>query len=195
MSDQPVADSVRLALPAEAPQIAAVQRRAWEQLAASQLRDLLLGEVDVEQMTQAWHQAIARPPEARCRVLVAVQQHRIAGFATTVPSQDPDADPAGDGEIEEFVIDPAAQRRGHGSRLMHACVDTLRADGFVRARHWLASTDDITRRFFEVAGWASDGGHRELGSELGPGIRLKQIRLHTDISEGDTSGDAPITAS
>ena len=76
---------------------------------------------------------------------------------------------------------PTARRRGHGSRLLNACVDTLRADGFVRVRHWLRADDDLRRAFLTDAGWAADGAHREIGSE-DDAIRVKQIRLHTAIA-------------
>ena len=84
-----------------------------------------------------------------------------------------------DGTVAEFTIDPQAQRRGHGSRLLNACVDTLRADGFERATWWVRSTDDVVRRFLVEAGWAADGSHQEVGTDHG--TRLKLIRLHTDI--------------
>ena len=102
------------------------------------------------------------------------------GLATTLPSQDPDADTAADGAIDELVVDPTARRRGHGSRLVNACVDTLRADGFVRARHWLRADDDELRLFLTEAGWAPDGAHREIGAD-DDSVRVKQIRLHTAI--------------
>ena len=54
--------------------------------------------------------------------------------------------PAYDGEIDQFVIDPPAQRRGHGSRLLNACADTLRSDGFREASWWVGSEDDVLRR-------------------------------------------------
>ena len=176
-----VADSVRLALPAEAAAIAGLQRRAWSSQLPAEMAQALLGELAVEQMTDAWHAAITRPPQARFRVLVAVAEHRVAGFATTVPSPDPDAREGEDGQVDEFVIDPPAQRRGHGSRLLHACVDTLRADGFSRATWWVRATDDAVRRFLTEAGWAPDGGWREIGSD-DETVKVKQIRLHTDIT-------------
>ena len=76
---------------------------------------------------------------------------RVTGFATTVPAADADADPRDDGAIEEFAIDPVAQRLGHGSRLLNACVDTLRADRFRRARWWVWAADDVLRRFLVPA--------------------------------------------
>lgn len=173
-------DSVRLALPAESRDIAVVQRRSWSESGDPAARHLLES-IDLGAMTQAWHRAITRPPEARFRVLVAVETGRVVGAATTVPSPDPDADAQLDGAIDELVIDPFARQRGHGSRLVNACIDTLRADGFVRARHWLRSDDDVRRRFLTDAGWGPDGAHREIGSE-DEAVRVKQIRLHTTIA-------------
>ena len=177
-----VPDSVRLALPAEAAFIAEVQRRSWADQLPADLARFLISEVTVEQMTQAWYRAITRPPEARYRVLVAVDDSRVVGFATTVPSQDPDAHSAHDALVDEFAVDPPAQRRGHGSRLLNACVDTLRADGFSRATWWVGSTHDRLRAFLTEAGWAPDGGWREIGSD-DEAVRVKQIRLHTDIRD------------
>jgi len=175
---------VRLALPGEAGSIAGLQRRAWTAQLPPETADALLGEMDVDQMTEVWESAITRPPQARFRVLVAVEDRRVVGFATTIPSPDPDAQAGQDGQIDEFVVDPPAQRRGHGSRLLNACVDTLRADGFTRATWWVTSTDDVVRRFLTEAGWGPDGGWREIGTD-DEAVRLKQIRLHTDIGASD----------
>lgn len=168
-------------MPSESEALADVQRRAWRAHLTPDLASSLLGEVSADQMSAAWHHAITRPPEARCRVLVAVEQNRVTGFATVLPNPDPDGDPAASGLIEEFVIDPPAERRGHGSRLLNACVDTLRADGFTRAYWWVGATNDLLRRFLTAAGWDADGSWREIGSE-DERVRMKQIRLHSDIS-------------
>lgn len=179
-ASDPHADSVRLALPAESWEIAAVQRRVWGE-SGDPANRALLASIDLETMAGAWHGAIARPPQARFRVLVAVAADgRLVGLATTLPSQDPDADTRVDGAIEELAVDPSARHRGHGSRLVNACVDTLRADGFARARHWLRSDDDVLRAFLTGAGWAPDGAHREIGA-ADDSVRIKQIRLHTAI--------------
>lgn len=174
-----IADSVRLALPAEAGSIAALQRRAWA-ASGGELSADLLGAVDLATMTTSWEAAILRPPLAQFRVLVAVGQERVVGFAALGPSDDPDAEDGADALVAEFVIDPAAVRLGHGSRLLNAAMDTLRADGFSRATWWVRSTDDDLRRFLIEAGWAADGAHTEVAaSESGPRVRL--VRLHTAL--------------
>jgi GNAT superfamily N-acetyltransferase len=177
-----LADSVRLAWPGEAAGIAAVQRRGWAAQLPPGLADPMLGSVSAEEMTEAWHRAITRPPQASYRVLVAVEAGRVVGFASTMPSPDEDGDPGEDGQIEEFVVDPPAQRRGHGSRLLHACADTLRSDGFVHARCWVSAEDEPLRAFLVAAGWAPDGAEREIGTD-DESVRLRQIRLHTDLRQ------------
>jgi ribosomal protein S18 acetylase RimI-like enzyme len=140
----------------------------------------MLGSVSLQEMTDSWRSAIERPPQAAFRVLVATDGTRVVGFATTMPSQDEDADASAEGAIEVFVVDPAAQHRGHGSRLLNACADTLRADGFAVATCWVNSRDDALRQFLTAAGWAADGAMREIGPD-DEAVRLNQIRLHTKL--------------
>lgn len=176
-----IADSVRLALPGEAVAIAAIQRSCWSQALPPAAAEQALASVGEDEMAASWEEAIARPPLAQLRVLVAVGEDGVAGFAVLGPSDDPDADPAEDALVAEFCINPASQRMGHGSRLLNATIDTLRADGFSRATWWVRSDDDALRRFLTEAGWAPDGAHTEVAmDEAGP--RVKLVRLHTGIS-------------
>ncbi len=180
--DYPTADrSVRVAWADDAIAIGAVQARAWRETYASVLPDDLLGEIDSAAIAEQWRTAITTPPTAKHRVLVALERNTVAGFAATAPSEDPDADPT-DGEIVAFHVDPGAFGAGHGSRLLAAAVDTLRADGFARGRIWVVVRDDALRAFVESAGWAPDGAHRELDLTGDGTARLRQVRLHTDLS-------------
>jgi GNAT superfamily N-acetyltransferase len=113
------------------------------------------------------------------RTLVALERADVRGFALVHPSYDPDSDQVADGEIGEFIVSPAHHRAGHGSRLLQAAVDTLRADSFTRATWWVTATDDAVRAFATSAGWAPDGAHRELADDAGR--TLKQVRLHTSL--------------
>jgi GNAT superfamily N-acetyltransferase len=175
-----IADSVRLALPGEAAAIAAIQRRGWAAVFDQATSVELLSGVDLATMTESWAAAITRPPLAQFRVLVAVSDDRVVGFAAMGPSDDPDAEAGADALIAEFIVDPPAWRHGHGSRLLNACIDTLRADGFSRATWWVRSTDDILRRFLVEAGWDADGAHTEVAMTA-DGPHLKLLRLHTAI--------------
>lgn len=170
-----VADvSVRVAWPADAAGIAAVQLRAWQERYDGGAA------LDADTLAEAWRQSLSRPPEARHRALVALAGDEVVGFALTGPNGDPDADPAVDGEMAEFTVGPDRTRAGHGSRLLQACADTLGADGFARAVCWVDATDDVLRAFLTSAGWAADGASRELADEAG--ATVKQVRLHTALA-------------
>lgn len=173
-------DSVRLALPSESAAIAAVQRQGWQQNLPPGVAAQLLAEVDPAAMASQWGAAILRPPLAQLRVLVALGEAGVVGFAAIGPADDPDSRAGSDGMIAEFVVAPEAQHQGHGSRLLHACVDTLRADGFSRATWWVRAADDQLRGFLEGSGWAADGAHREMAID-DAAQRVKFLRLHTAI--------------
>lgn len=185
----PTADvSVRVAWADDAEGIASVQVRAWRQEYDGLLPAEVLAAMDPADFAARWHESLSRPKDARNRVLVALERNTIRGFAVTGPASDPDADPVADGEVAELTVDPEQTGSGHGSRLVQACADTLRADRFTRAVTWLNTTDDARRRFLSEAGWAPDGAHRELDLHGDGSVRVRQIRMHTDLSEEQPHG-------
>jgi ribosomal protein S18 acetylase RimI-like enzyme len=173
--------SCRVAWADDAPAIAAVQVRAWRASYAGTLPDDLLAGLDVDDLAAGWRDSLSRPPDARNRVLVALERNLVTGFALTGPATDPDCDPVSDGEVTDLTVDPHKRRAGHGSRLMQAAVDTLKADRFTRAVTWLTAQDDDTRTFLTSAGWAADGAHRTLDLTGDGTVQVKQVRLHTDL--------------
>lgn len=178
----PTADvSVRVAWADDAEAIAGVQVKAWRQAYDGLLPHDVLAALDPGDFAAAWAASLAKPKDARNRVLVALERNTVRGFAITSPSEDPDSDPIEDGEVAELTVDPDHTRHGHGSRLLQACADTLRADRFHRAVTWLNSTDDARREFLTTAGWAPDGAHRELDLRGDGEVLVKQVRLHTDL--------------
>ena len=181
---RPSADvSVRVAWAEDAPAIASLQLRAWPEMYAGLVpaEAFPSGPDAVEAATSAWRDSLARPRDARSRALVALERNRVVGFALTGPCTDPDRDPVADGELSELVLDPEERGLGHGSRLLQAAADTLRADRFQRAVTWVVASDDALRGFLDGAGWAPDGAHRELDLDGSGAVRVKQVRLHTDL--------------
>ena len=174
--------SCRVAWADDAPAIAAVQVRAWRASYADLLPDELLAGLDVDELAAGWRQSLGAPPDARNRVLVALERNLVTGFAVTGPASDPDCDPIADGEVTDLTVDPHKRRAGHGSRLVQASVDTLRADRFTRAVTWLPARDDETRAFLVDAGWAPDGAHRTLDLTGDGRVQVKQVRLHTALA-------------
>lgn len=171
--------SARLAWPDDADAIARVQLAAWRDMYTDLVAPEVLESLDADDFSQRWAETLTKPPDARVRVLVALERADVRGFTLVHPSVDPDADQVADGEVGEFVIDPEHRGEGHGSRLLQAAMDTLAADHFTRARWWVASTDDALREFVTESGWAADGAHRELQDDAGHTV--KQVRLHTNL--------------
>ncbi len=177
----PTADvSVRIAWTDDADSIAAVQLRAWAELYADLVPAGTLP-TDVEAVSAQWRLALAKPADARHRVLVALERNRVVGFALTSPAADPDCDPVADGELAEVTLDPPERGKGHGSRLLQAAVDTLSADRFTRAVSWVNAGDDALRTFLTDAGWAPDTAHRELDLDGTGTTTVRQVRLHAAI--------------
>jgi ribosomal protein S18 acetylase RimI-like enzyme len=177
----PTADvSCRVAWADDAPAISRLQLRTRKH----DLADLLPAEeldTDPAVAEEAWRRLLTRPPDARVRVLVALERNRVAGFAITSPATDPDADHVADAELMELTVDPEDRGRGHGSRLLQAAIDTITADRFRRAVCWVVASDDAVRRFLTEAGWGPDGAHRELDLDGTGAVTAKQIRLHTQL--------------
>lgn len=173
---------VRLAMPAEAISIAKIQLAHY---LSNPLTKNLVSETDLPEISNVWHQAITAPPLAHYRVLVAVEPDqtnlgKIVGFASIGPADDPDL-AARDGQIIEFLVAENHRRSGHGTRLLQAAIDTLKADGYLTATWWINSQADQLRQWIVETGWAADGAWREIGDETGD-TRVKQVRLHTTIS-------------
>jgi ribosomal protein S18 acetylase RimI-like enzyme len=182
MTDRQTADvSVRLAWGSDADDIGRLQVQAWRESYADVVPADVLAELPADAFADQWRASITRPREARERVLVALARTQVRGFVATSPAHDADADPAVDGEIVELVVDPEQRGAGHGSRLVHAAVDTLRADKFQRATIWLNATADGLRGFLAAQGWEADGGHRQLDLYGDGAVIVKQVRLHTAV--------------
>ena len=176
----PSADvSVRVAWADDAPAIAALQARAWSTSYAGLVP--AAGGLRAEDFAEMWRTALTRPPDARHRVLVALERNRVVGFAITAPASDPDTDPVSDAELMEFTVDGDERGKGHGSRLLQAAIDTMAADRFTRAVSWLVADDDALRSFLTDAGWAPDTAHRTLDLDGTGATQVKQVRLHTSF--------------
>jgi ribosomal protein S18 acetylase RimI-like enzyme len=178
---------VRPARAGDAESLARVQVASWRAAFAGIVPDALLAELTSDEAQQVWRdrwrEAITNPPTSRHRVLVATESSsrsgEVAGFVSFGPGTDADRWPGTDGELYELRVEPGRTGRGHGSRLLHAAVDTLVPDGFRTLSMWVPETDRVLLGFLESSGWAADGGR----GELDVGVSVPVIRLHTALSE------------
>ena len=127
-----------------------------------------------------WEAAVTEPPSPEHHVLVATTAQADAASRTVVgllglaPTQSMDAeghvDEAGVRAVEVTAlgVEPASQRRGHGSRLLAAAVDLARQDGARALVAWAVRGDESVSRLLSSVGMAPTGAHRVLG--VGEGI-------------------------
>lgn len=187
---------VRPANPDDAGEIARIQLSTWRTAYRRILPRHVLDGMDEAWMAQRWQASIAAPPSPRHRVLIAIEQPErssaqegsyLVGFAATgeadeaalAPEEDQHALGPTVASITDLVVEPRWGRRGHGSRLLAACVDLWREDGFDTAVAWAFEADPATRAFLGSAGWEPDGAVRALDID---DLLVPQLRLHADVT-------------
>ena len=176
----PLADaSVRLARESDAPAVGLVQAAVWREAYAAVVPADVLATFEPPAFAAAWRRSLAAPPEGVYRLLVACAGEQVVGFASTGPSQDPDASPS-TGEVTALGVHPEARRAGHGSRLLNAAVDTLRAAGAEDVAAWVLAADEPTRAFLSHSGLHPDGAFRDR--VVSPdGATAREVRLTASV--------------
>ena len=176
--------SVRPARAEDAERVARVQLSTWRTAYARLLPPEAL-DVPEEQAAALWLGAVERPPTPQHRLLVAMEQVELVGFAASGPAGDEGLDPATTVELLTLLVEPRWGRRGHGSRLVAASVADWQQDGRSLAVCWAFERDAVTQAFLRGAGWEPDGSTR--GLDTGEQV-LTQVRFHCDVS-ADVSAD------
>jgi GNAT superfamily N-acetyltransferase len=197
-----VADvSVRPAAAGDVPEIARVQVATWAAAYADVLPAAVLAAATRQRAEAEWSAAVTAPPSAAHRVLVAFEQEQLVGFAAfgpavpdeTVPDETVSggtapaagAAPAG-AEMYALLVEPRWGRRGHGSRLLAATVDTLRQSTVDTLVAWVLDADVASTRFYTGAGWEPDGYVRSL---VGDGRTVREARWHVSLAESESDGE------
>ena len=137
--------------------------------------------VDAAALGAAWLAAVTDPPSPQHQVMVATAGPTIVGFVAFGPSADGDAEPGADAELVALLVEPSAQRRGHGSRLLNASVDRLRENGLTRVRIWVPEPDQPRLAFLEAAGFTRDGAGRVLDAAGDGTTTVREVRLSASI--------------
>jgi GNAT superfamily N-acetyltransferase len=149
-SDGASADvSVRPAVPGDEDAVTRVQIAAWR--VAPALGDAVVDLVDDAAVRARGTDAVTAPPGPGFAVLVALAGPSIVGVGAVAP-----------GQLLALEVDPGHRKAGHGSRLLAAAVDRLRADGAEEVVTWVLEDDTARERFLGEAGLGPDGTERAL---------------------------------
>ncbi|MEO3935548.1 GNAT family N-acetyltransferase [Dermatophilaceae bacterium Soc4.6] len=182
-----VADaSVRLARVSDAPAVGVVQAALWTGAYAAHVPNDVLAGFQPPAFASVWRESLTNPPTRAHRLLVGCAGEQVVAMAAVGPSGDPDAT-ATDAEILVLGVHPGARQQGHGSRLLHAAVDTVRGSGATALRVWVPHDDRVLRQFLEAAGFGTDGAVRDR--EVGPQRVLHEVRLSTAVTDAPAAGE------
>ncbi|WP_028049893.1 GNAT family N-acetyltransferase [Cellulomonas sp. URHD0024] len=171
--------SVRPAVRGDEHAIARLQVDAWRVSHA----DILAGALDLLDETAIegqWAAAVATPPGAGFRVLVACEGPTVVGVVSLAPVPPPEDRPfdAPGGVILTLEVEPSRQRSGHGSRLLAAAVDTLREDRADQVHTWVLDGDSARAQFLASCGLGPDDVARELASGTLPDGTPRVVSEH-----------------
>lgn len=171
--------SVRPAEPRDAPAIARIHIGTWQVAYRGQLPDAFLDGLaaELDRRTQMWKTFIAEAASRNWTQLVAEEGSRVTGFVTFGPSSDDPLDPKV-GEVYAIYVDPTYWDRGDGRALFAAAVRGLTDAGFREATLWVLDTNARARRFYEIAGWATDGRTK---TEVRGDVALREVRYRRSL--------------
>lgn len=181
--------SVRPARPAEAEQVARIQRDTLAMTYEMALTPELMAQLaDPASLAAAQDQIAAQIRAGSAHVLVGLEGEQIVGFSFAHPGvvdgesmlEATDTDVEHVAVIAQLLVEPRWGRRGHGSRLLAATTDVLREDGFRRVVTWVPEQSTSGTGFLISAGWATDGYAR--GLDNGSGVTVRELRFHTGLT-------------
>ena len=147
---------VRSAEPGDAGAIAEVHVRAWQVAYQGMIPDAHLDGLSVSRRSDNWRVIIAEFDYPRRGAFVAVDASKVLGFVHFGPSRDADAGPDV-GELTVIYVRPDRWGEGIGRRLIQRAVQSLAEAGFSSATLWVLDANERARRFYEEAGWTTDG--------------------------------------
>lgn len=159
---------IRIAVAADGPAIAAVKWRVFgSSYRGGVMSDAFLDQREVVPPASFWIGRAMVPPSPRHQLLVWGPPGTVYGYCDAGPVHPDDADPAHPdaGEVYELYVDPTAQGRGGGRRLLDAAVARFAALGLERAELSTLATNPRAQAFYEASGWERTGAvhHVDLG--------------------------------
>lgn len=173
--------TIRTATPADASRIADIHVRAWQSAYRGLLPDDALDGMRPDQRLPMWSRILSHS-NSRTRVLVAVRDQSLLGFASIGPSRD-SAKRGDTSELFAIYVDPDHQRRGAGARLLHAAETAMRGSGATLAMLWVLDGNLPAQRFYRNHGWSCTG---EMQTDTLFGIDLREMKYTKPLDRTST---------
>jgi GNAT superfamily N-acetyltransferase len=165
---------LRRAEPEDALAVASVHVRSWQAGYRGLLPDEYLDALCPEHRISAFDFSHRNPEKPH--TLLAVENGKVIGFATTAPSRDEDLPTHG--ELCALYVDPECWGRGIGKALLGAARQHLLQSGFGDAFLWVLNGNLRAERFYHADGWSADGQRR---TETVWGVDADEVRYRRNL--------------
>jgi ribosomal protein S18 acetylase RimI-like enzyme len=175
--------TVRPATVADAPAMGRVVVRAWQAAYRGHMPEAYLDGLRPEDRAAYWD-GVLRNEDRRAAVLVVERADEVVGFAAAGPSPDPE----GAGELYAINVDPAHWGTGAGRALLAAAEAELDRMGFAESVLWVVPGNGRARRFYERAGWTTDGAEK-TGEAFG--VTVAEVRYRRRSTSPESSSATP----
>lgn len=155
---------IRPGTPGDAEAVAAIQIEAWREAYDHLFSQAQLGAIQPAERIEFWTRF---PP------LVEDLDGVVVGFVAVGDAHEEGAD----GELYAIYVRPDRWGTGAGRQLMEAGEARLRELGHQRAILWVFEDNPRARRFYERAGWETDGARQtaELFGMSAPAVRYTKL--------------------
>ena len=170
-SSYPWCVHVRPATDADAEAIERIRIRGWQIAYRHVFRADELDRLPID--ASRWRHNLVEPPRGNA-AFVAEQDGRVLGWALVGPSRDVQ----GAGELYGLYVDPDMWSRGVGRALIRTAEERL-AEEYDEAMLWVLDDNPRARRFYELAGWADDGGRSQFERR---GFSAPQVRYRKRLT-------------
>ncbi len=177
MSGEPVSGTiaamatVRKATSNDASAIAEAQVLGWRRAYAGLLPAGFLAALSVDRRTLWWTQQL---DQGQLSVLVVEDDGgEVVGFVSIGPGGARE-----EAELYAIYLLPEKWGQGLGRDLMSAAEELMAGLGYSRSVLWVFADNSRARRFYEIAGWTTDGVFRV--EEFG-GAQPTQVRYRRDL--------------
>ena len=170
-------ERVRVAAATDGAAIAAIKWRAFgASYRGGVLPDDFLDRREVVPPASFWIGRAMLPPSRRHRLLVWGRPGTAFGYLDAGPVHPDDADAAQpeSAEVYELYVDPVAQGRGGGGRLLAAAEDWFRSAGYERAELSTLVSNPRAQAFYRSRGWEPTG--RIIPVDLGS-VAFEEMRF------------------
>lgn len=161
---------IREATEGDAEQLASVHVASWRDAYRGMLPDDYLDALTADDRIDWWRGRLADPPERSVLLVAEDADGRLHGFSSALPHEHLGAAWA---LLPQIYLAPTAWGQGIGRALLAQMLVRLGELGYREVELWVHPQNDRARRFYEAAGWISDGTE-EIETVWGvdlPGIR------------------------